>query len=476
MPPTVWSKQAEFINAPEPTVLFSGGYGAGKTTGLLWRELRICADYPHLAHGLLGPTYKALRKDMEGPMRALLREMGFAFQENKSDHHIRPEWCTAEDAGIWFGGCDNPDALKGPNWASVGFNEPGIIKREAYEVGISRARVPLFHCADCGLPALSTAADLGFERPKTGDRKRVDVACERCGSDEVECVPNPVSLAGTPEGFNWLYDELIDRTQHPKRDWSQYRVIFADSRDCPFIAQASVDRLLDSYDERLAREKVGGEFLNIRQGRIYHAFDRERNLAELTYDPDGEILWGWDFNVDPLCSVVCQPVGDSLHVIDEVSATNGGRTAELVEEFARRYGEHRGDIRVFGDRSGYNADTRGGTRTDYAIMKAAAERCGLRRLSIEAKRKNPPRQERYALVNRMLCSAAGVVRLVLDQRYTARLARDLEQQGFKPGTLIADAGSDKSLGHAADALGYVVAARYALPRGPATFTGSIIGN
>lgn len=459
-------KQLEFVTAAEPNALFSGGFGAGKTHALLVRECRLGSRYPHLPHGILGPTYTALRKDMIGPMRALLRSWGVRFTENRQDHHLRPEWCTEQDAGFWFAGADNPDSLKGPNWASVGINEPGIIARESYDVALSRARVPLFDCASCGEPVLKLAHELGILQAKSGEVYRSAFPCETCGSLEVENVPNPVSLAGTPEGFNWLYDEWIDQDpeSHPNRDWSQYRVIYAHSRENPWVSHSSIDRLEDSYDERLAQEKVGGKFINVHQGAIYYAFDRQLHLRDdLEYDPGAPLLWGLDFNVAPLCSVVAQQRDGDLLVLDEIVSPSDGRTAELAGEMARRYPGHRGGFHVYGDRSGHNRDTRGGTRTDYRILEEAAKAHGLQGLDIRVHpgSQNPSRLDRYSLVNRLLRSAKGVTRLLV-ARKARRLVKDLEQQGYKKGTLIADAGKGGELGHCADALGYIAAGCYPL--------------
>ncbi|MEE8386163.1 MAG: hypothetical protein V3S01_09615, partial [Dehalococcoidia bacterium] len=428
----LYPKQAEFVETSLPNALFNGGFGAGKTYALLVRAVATSAKFPHMPFGIYGPTYKALRKDMEGPMRAMLRGLGYTFEENKTDHHLRPEWCIGQESGFWFAGCDSPDSLKGPNQGGVFINEPGIISREAYDVAISRARVPLFVCADCGLSRTEMTDELGIMRPAAGHEYVAPTSCGECGSRVVECVPNPVSLAGTPEGFNWLYEEYIDEARHPDRDWSEFLVITADSRENPFIARASIDRLLDSYDAQLAREKVGGEYVNVRTGSIYYTFDRSIHVGDAyTYDPTLPLLWGLDFNVEPLCSVVCQEHQGSLWVIDEVVSPTCGRTAELVEEFARRYGSHDAGILVYGDRSGYSRDTRGGNRTDYAILLEAAKLHGLRGFDLLAARNNPARVERYARVNGLLKSAAGEVRLMFNSQGTARIVRDMEQQGYK---------------------------------------------
>jgi hypothetical protein len=66
------------------------------------------------------------------------------------------------------------------------------------------------------------------------------------------------------------------------------------------------ERLRASYDENFFRQEALGDYLNVRGGLVYSAFDRGRNLKALEPVHSQPLLWALDFNVDPLCSLVAQ--------------------------------------------------------------------------------------------------------------------------------------------------------------------------
>lgn len=465
--------QGQFVHADQNRTLFSGGYGAGKTWALLLRKMRLSGLYPHVAHLIAGPTYKALRKDVWNPLLEILRRVGITWYQNRSDYHIRPAWCTNESAGIWLAGADDPDSLKGPNYATVGINEPGIIPEESYKVLLSRARVAIFACEECGVAWQHDASALGLkgaQKPVPRDAYQVDLPCTECGSDWVECRPNHVSLAGTPEGYNWLYDEWVDRSKHPDRDWSEWLHVEAPTSTNKWLPSWYVEDLLDSFDAQLAQEKVFGRFVNVRSGSIYYAFDRAVHLDHrVAYDKTVPLCLTWDFNVSPLCTVVAQQVGDELLVIDEIVSPHDGWTGEVMHEFCDRYGDHETGIIVYGDATGRRRQTqKKGVGGDHAVIKAVARERQLKRFSMNFARSNPVAKDRYAHVNGLLRNARGVSRLRVHPTQAPRVVSDLEKQIYKPGTRIADDQKGK-IGHSADALGYLIVARFPIrdrrPRG-----------
>lgn len=479
---TLFASQAQFVTAEQPNALFSGGFGAGKSWALVMRALRLSAKYPAALFGFAGPTYTALRKDCIEPLRRLTREMGWDSQLNRQDWHFRPDWCRGEDAGLWIVGADRADSIKGPNWHGVFINEPGIIKKDSYEVLVSRSRVPLVSCPECDsgrverIEQLLTRDDLFDEEdpPLPGDVYETDIPCEVCGCPDARIDQNQISAAGTPEGFNWLYDEFVDKSQHPERDWSEWLHVTASSRDNKYNAAGYVDRMSDSFDPRLAEEKIEGKFVNVTAGRVYYAFDRNVHLAEPYYDPELPLLWSFDFNVSPFCTTVSQRHGDTLWVIDEITSPDGGWTAEIVEEFCQRgvplgdgtrspeltYGDHAKGITVFGDASGRNRDTQTkGHRSDWQIVKEQAARFQLRHFQIDVARGNSAVRDGVSAVNARLKSASGKVRLYISRHHCPYLSKDMEQQVYKPGTMLLceGTGADRGkIGHAADSLRYKV--------------------
>src|SRR6185369_8477956 len=105
-----------------------------------------------------------------------------------------------------------------------------------------------------------------------------------------------------------------------------------------------------------------GEYLNLSAGRVYYAFDRLTNVQRV--DPDGSrpLLWALDFNVNPMCSLMAQKVGDRVVVLDEIVLSRAS-TLDACREFERRFGRHNAGLEVYGDASGARMQTAGST--DY---------------------------------------------------------------------------------------------------------------
>jgi hypothetical protein len=63
-----------------------------------------------------------------------------------------------------------------------------------------------------------------------------------------------------------------------------------------------------SYDEKFYEQECLGHYLNVYAGRVYHSYEPALNDAEQGFSPmsDQGLLWGIDFNVDPMASVLCQ--------------------------------------------------------------------------------------------------------------------------------------------------------------------------
>ena len=74
----------------------------------------------------------------------------------------------------------------------------------------------------------------------------------------------------------------------------------------------------ESYDENFFRQEVLGEYLNRQAGQVYYAFDRRENVDEVEIDPAEPLLWSWDFNINPMASVICQERDGQVTVVDEI--------------------------------------------------------------------------------------------------------------------------------------------------------------
>jgi len=196
-------------------------------------------------------------------------------------------------------------------------------------------------------------------------------------------------------------------------------------------------------------------------GGMFWAFDETENVRPGIYDPSATLLIGCDFNVDPMCWVFGQktPAGAIIH--DELTIANANTQLALDRTWSR-YAKHKGRFEFYCDASGGSRKTAaqstasGEIMTDlYAILndRRFKESPGGRTLMFPTMREdgkfhgNPPFRTRIAECNAMFLNAAGERRLFVAPGCTT-LINDLRMRS--------DDSTDPDIGHASDALGYIV--------------------
>lgn len=367
--------------------------------------------------GLVGaPTYPMLRDATQRTLFEILdvEEIGYVYhkQENK---------ITLDENGssIIFRTLDNPDRLRGPNLAWFGVDELTYCKWSAWEKLEGRLRDPR--------------------------------ANRLCGF-----------AAWTPNGFDNVYESFISK---PKPG---YRAVLASPRENFHVAKSGFyDRLESSYDEKLYRQEVLGEYLNIRAGRSYYAFDRNLNVAPQVYDPAVPICWSLDFNVNPMCSVIgqMQEIRDydrvlrrRFNVLDEINLPDSN-TPQACETFWARvepWSRNRQLIvNIYGDATGTKRTSASvGSPSDWGAVRDFMSRMGSSiRYSAKYRSANPFQKDRVAAVNAALRNSQGERSLYIDPKCTT-LIRDLERVTWKQGAAVLDQDTDPMLTHMSDALGY----------------------
>ncbi|GAC1678880.1 MAG: hypothetical protein NVS9B2_30160 [Steroidobacteraceae bacterium] len=315
---------------------------------------------------------------------------------------------------IVFRSLDNPERLRGPNLAWFGVDELTYTKPDAWSRLEARLRDPRAYSL-CGF------------------------AC------------------WTPKGFDAVYEQWIE---HPS---SQYSCVLASPRENFHVAQTGMyEQLEASYDERLYRQEVLGEYLAINAGRCYYGFDRARDITACEYNPHLPVCWSLDFNYDPACSVLAQMYSSGLvRVFDEIALRDSNTYAvcdALLAALSRFLVPGRKlKLRVYGDASG-NARKSSSSRTDWQIVNEFLKsRADLFDTTFCVPADNPPIRDRINTVNARICNAAGDRRLKVDPR-CRMLMTDLERVGWKMDAHGNNVGtlddSDKLRTHASDALGY----------------------
>ncbi len=382
---------------------FSGPIGSGKSQALCQEAIRLSYLNPG-RQGLVGaPTFSMLRDTTQAALVAILEENEIPYVLRKSEGVL-----VIKDTGsqILLRSMEEYERLRGTNLAWFGVDELTYVREEAWLRLEGRLR-----------------------DPKAG---------RLCGF-----------AVWTPKGRDWVYRRFVERPVEG------YEVIVAEPMENRYMLEKIPDfyeRLKHSYDERFYRQEALGEYLTMGEGRVYHAFDRERNVKELGLNERLPLLWALDFNVDPMCSLIVQIDGEAVHVLDEIVLSRSS-TAEACQEFVNRYPNHWCGVVVYGDASGDYGRTTG--KTDYEIVRSFLCGAGYGQVRLKVPKANPPVRDRVALVNGKLKSAAGVVSLYIDPR-CEELIRDFEEVCYKEGSGIIDKGRDMRRTHLSDALGYLM--------------------
>jgi hypothetical protein len=245
-------------------------------------------------------------------------------------------------------------------------------------------------------------------------------------------------ISSTPLGFNHFYQLFSDAQTKP--GWAAFHF---PTQEGGFVTSAELDLLRSTMDPKTYAQELEARF-EPQENRVYFAFARELNVRELTPSGAYRLLVGLDFNVDPMTAVVAQKIGNECYVYDELVLRNSN-TPEMMQALSSRYPQ-KGLVHPDPTGAARKTSAQAGV-TDHAIV----EQFGWDIYPM----KPYPIANRINAVNGMLRNAKGRARLFIDPK-CKHLIRALEGVTYKEGTRI----PDKSVGieHAADALGYLVAA------------------
>jgi phage terminase large subunit len=408
---------------------YSGPIGSGKSHALAYEALLLSRLNPGLL-GLVGaPTYRMLQDSTQRTFFDVLETEGVAYNFYKQDHRLR---FTSNGSEIIFRTMENPERLRGPNLAWFALDELTYTQEDAWTRLLGRLRHPQ--------------------------------ARRLCGC-----------AVWTPKGYDWVYHRFIEQ-QTP-----DYRLTQASPRENVHLPEDFYNRLKDSYSELFYRQEVLGEYLDIFGGNAYFAFSDE-NIEKAVCNPNLPLYWALDFNVDPMCSVICQvhewkrtPWATAsyeqrriVRVLDEIVLPNSN-TVEAVEEFIHRAGILMGTqskvmVNIYGDASG-NSRSSKSVRTDYHLIQEAFRHYPEFKVSLRQNTGNPLVRDRVNTMNNALCSVSKERNVLINSK-CRELIKDLRQVRWKrdaAGNPVGDLDkSDPQRTHVSDALGYLVGKEFGL--------------
>lgn len=368
--------QLEFLNSDTNSTLFCGGLGSGKTfSGALWAAV-MATTYPEVQGMITANTHSQLRKATLTEFFSILDTMGIKYRYlvNANEIHVQG------GAVIHAYSMENYDNMRGVQVGWCWSDECAFYKEIAYQV--CRGRI----------------------RDKRG-------TCQWKGTT-------------TPNGYNWLYQRFVEKPADSSK------TIYAKTMDnIDNLAESYVQELRQQYDDKLAKQELEGQFVNLSSGKVYYAFDRQQHVKPFD-TPYGLTHMGMDFNVNPLCGVFAALHNDTIYVFDELFLEDSN-TFNAAKEIQSRYPGRR--VGIVADSTGDRRRS-SSTYTDHEILR----RSGFEVVPF----KNPPIKDRYNNLNRLLQQNKIVI-----HPSCKKLIADLEQLVYE--------NNDEMLGHITDALGYL---------------------
>ena len=133
------------------------------------------------------------------------------------------------------------------------------------------------------------------------------------------------------------------------------------------VSEDEIEQAKQDLDVRTFQQEYEATFVNY-SGMIYCNFSRDKNIIEKVQLNTNTLHIGLDFNVDPMCGVVCIVKDEKIIVIDEIQIYSSN-TNEMCEEIRHRYKNKQ--IAVYPDPSARQRKTSAGGLTDLAILKNA---------------------------------------------------------------------------------------------------------
>lgn len=283
--------QADFVlDMTSPFKVLVGGFGSGKTTGLVAAALVVGGINAPLPFLFVEPTF-ALIDDVALPaFQTILERAGIPYIWRSTKKRLVVGAGMPGAFEVWMRSGDKPEKIVGFEAGAGAIDEPGL--------------------------------------QKSGIFKRV---VQRCRHPQAKI--SQVMLGGTPESLNWFYNVAERR---PPRGMRLYR---ARTVDNPFQTEQYIENLRATLSEQEIEAYMNGQFVNLTAGRVYRAFSASTHDAGPIDVREGEIVIGCDFNVAKMHWVLGQKRGDELVIFDEIVGTNTN-TYRQTEALIDRLKEH----------------------------------------------------------------------------------------------------------------------------------------
>ena len=401
------ASQRAFATSRAPFPAFVGGYGSGKSAAAIARAMALKMHFKQCDVAYYLPTYPLVEDIAYRRFPELCERKGWPYKLNKASAFIE-----FPGAGrIVFRTMEQPHRIVGYEVAHSILDEldtlPTEKAREVWNRVIARNRQKM-----------------------PGD------------------FPNTVAVATTPEGFRFVYERWHKK---PAEGYVLFRAKTIEN--AANLPPGYIDNLKNSYPEQLLSAYLDGEFVNLASHSVHSEFDRALNSSNETIKPYEPLHIGLDFNVGNVSAAVGVFRGEALHFVEELTGVRDTPTLCMMLKDKYKVAGHA--VHIYPDASGGATKSVNAALSDIVLLRAAG-------FQVWANSKNPAVRDRVASVNALI-HAGGKRRLFIRPDTCPSMIEGLEQQAYdKHG----DPDKSSGLDHLNDALGYLVAYKFPVHRGP----------
>lgn len=406
--------QAQFLAMPHKFKAFVAGFGSGKTWVGCAGLGKHFMEHPRVNAGYFAPSYPQIRDIFYPTVEEALHPWGFSIKVNEGNKEVHLRQGRVYYGTIICRSMERPETIIGFKIGKALVDEIDVMKPEKAKLSwrkiIARMRYKV----------------LGLL--------------------------NGIDVTTTPEGFRFVHWQFVEQLLKSPELREMYGLVQASTYDNELnLPDDYIPSLLASYPEQLIAAYINGQFVNLRTGTVYSAFDRKLNACSDTVQP-GEILRiGLDFNVGKMAAITHVLRLGLPCAVDEI--VNGYDTPDMIRQIKERYWLYDGNkyvptrqIRIYPDASGDSRKSVNASKTDLQLLRDAG-------FQVIVNHANPPVKDRVNSMNAMFKNAAGHRRYRVNPDTCPTYVSCLEQQAWD------DKGEpDKKTGHdhPNDAAGYLI--------------------
>lgn len=410
--------QAQFLEMPHKFKAFVAGFGSGKTWVGCSSLGKHFLEFPRVNAGYFAPTYAQIRDIFYPTVDEALYPWGFSVKIRESNKEVDLYHGRRFYGTIICRSMEKPETIIGFKIGKALVDEIDILKTEKARTAWRKI-----------------IARLRFLK---------------------EGLQNGIDVTTTPEGFKFVHSQFVEQVRIKPELAEMYGLIQASTYDNEInLPDDYIPSLLASYPEQLIAAYIDGQFVNLKTGSVYVAYNRTLNACDDQTQAGETLFIGMDFNVGKMAAIVHVKRLGLPCAVDEI--VNAYDTPDMIRRIKEKYWLYADGryvpscaIRIYPDASGDSRKSVNASATDIQLLKDAG-------FQVIVNHSNPPVKDRINSMNGMFCNAVGARRYKVNHHKCPTYTASLEQQAW------AENGEpDKTTGHdhTNDAGGYFIQNEY----------------